>query len=418
MTLKSEVGGLSLFALGVNGIVGVGIFFTPNLIAGLVPGARGASVFALTALLLLPVAVTFSSLGRALPIDGGPYVWARSAFGSRIAFMVGWVASVSSLLSTAAVIAGLRDNLAPAVGVPQNHAARALFVWLLVLILTGIASRGLRPSAWVWDSLTALKLLPLALLLLLGLTRWTPHAANVGAAPANFARALLVAVFPLQGFEIVPVLAGSARHGRVHVPLATTGSLLFAAALYAGLQLVCTNAVPNLAAQSSPLAATGFAVGGALGGRLVELGTQISALGVAVGMVVMTPRYIAALGNEAGLGAWLGREDAAGVPQAALWWSALIIASLASLQALGALFVLSSAAVLVQYVAALAALGRLSWRREFGLSRLAFAPALLGLGAVALLFRGVEAAELPLLAALAVAGALVALWPRRGSRAV
>jgi len=42
----------SLLALGINGIVGVGIFFTPNLVAALVPGRAGLFAYALTLLAL------------------------------------------------------------------------------------------------------------------------------------------------------------------------------------------------------------------------------------------------------------------------------------------------------------------------------------------------------------------------------
>ncbi|MEO7035406.1 MAG: hypothetical protein ABI548_15880 [Polyangiaceae bacterium] len=53
----------SLLALGINGIVGVGISFIPNQIVGLVSGARGVFAYALTLLALLPVALCYAKLG-------------------------------------------------------------------------------------------------------------------------------------------------------------------------------------------------------------------------------------------------------------------------------------------------------------------------------------------------------------------
>lgn len=415
--MTERVSTLSLFALGVNGIVGVGIFFTPNLLAALVPGAQGALVFVVTAGFLLPIAITFAMLGRAVPVDGGPYVWARAAFGDGAAFVVGWIAAVSAILSTAAVLAGLRDHLAPALGLGSGP-LRVLFVCSCVGALASVASLGLRPSAFTWDALTLLKLLPLLMLLALAVAAPAPPVAVAKAiTPPSFAdwqRAALLAIFPLQGFEAVPVLAGSARRTLRGMPVATVGSLLFAAALYVAIQLGCARALPDLALHDAPLSAAARALGGVTSGEIVAIGTNLSALGTAFGFVVVTPRYVAALGTDAGLGGWLGRCDERGVPRLALVVTAALSVLLASVQALGSLFVLSSAAVLAQYAMAIASLLRLSARGEA--PRSAVLPACLGLLAIALLVRAVEPAELWVLAGALLLGGLLAFARARARR--
>ena len=59
---KRPVGALALLALGINGIVGVGIFFAPAEVARGAPGWQSIVLFAVTGLALIPVAVTFSSI--------------------------------------------------------------------------------------------------------------------------------------------------------------------------------------------------------------------------------------------------------------------------------------------------------------------------------------------------------------------
>src|SRR5690606_5790633 len=103
----AQLGLFSLSALGINGMVGVGIFFVPSSIAALIPGALGTWVYALTVLAVAPVAACYSVLGARFPRDGGPYVWAQAAFGERVGFAVGWVSYVSAVFSTAAVLSGL-----------------------------------------------------------------------------------------------------------------------------------------------------------------------------------------------------------------------------------------------------------------------------------------------------------------------
>src|SRR4029453_260174 len=69
----SEVLGFgALLALGINGIVGVGIFFTPSQIAVLLPGRSGALAYLFTALALMPVACVYAVLGGRFRQDGGP----------------------------------------------------------------------------------------------------------------------------------------------------------------------------------------------------------------------------------------------------------------------------------------------------------------------------------------------------------
>ena len=79
----------SLLALGINGIVGVGIFFAPSEVGALVPGNAGILVYLVTALALSPVAFVYATLGGKFAEDGGPYVWARAAFGPMVGFGVG-----------------------------------------------------------------------------------------------------------------------------------------------------------------------------------------------------------------------------------------------------------------------------------------------------------------------------------------
>ena len=157
------VGAIQLLALGLNGIVGVGIFVVPASVAASAPGLGAVAVFALTGLALLPAAVTFATLGRRFDEDGGPVVFARAAFGDRVSFLVGWVAYVSALFSTAAVVVGLTRATLPALDIGASLAARAAPA-LLVTLLAAVVASGLRLSARVWTSLTALKLLPLILL--------------------------------------------------------------------------------------------------------------------------------------------------------------------------------------------------------------------------------------------------------------
>jgi amino acid transporter len=386
------VGPVQLLALGLNGIVGVGIFFVPASVAVSAPGLGTVAVFALTGLALLPAALTFATLGRRFDEDGGPVVFARAAFGDRVSFLVGWVAYVSALFSTAAVVVGLTRATLPALGLGGSLAPRVAPA-LLVSLLAAVVASGLRLSARVWTGLTVLKLLPLVLLVGAFALAWGRFPAPAPAAPGyGWLRAALTVVFACQGFEIVPVIAGQVRASSRAVPVATVGSLVLAVLLYVALVLACVTALPTLASSAAPLAETAGVLGGSSLARLVAAGTGVSALGIAFGMMVTTPRYLSALASGERSLFDLERSSPRGVPRRALGVTWAVVAVIVSLGDLGELFALSGIAVLAQFGTSALALLVLAARRERGLvprqawpavPTLAVAVALVGSGATA-----------------------------------
>jgi amino acid transporter len=360
------VGAVSLLALGVNGIVGVGIFFVPADLARRAPGMGSVLVFAATALALAPVALCFAVLGRRYHEDGGPVVYARAAFGELASFLVGWVTYVSAIASAAAVLSGLTGAVLPGVG-PLAHGLAAAAV---ASILALVAAAGIVVSARTWTAVTVLKLLPLGALVLAFAVAGggAPPAPIPGAESSSWLSAGLVAMFALQGFEIVPVIAGHVRSPARAIPLATVGALALAAALYVILQTACVRALPGLAASGAPLAEAAAVLGGPLLSRAVAAGTTVSALGIAFAMLVTTPRYLSALAEGGRLGLGLAAMNERGVPARALLVTWVLVTLLLQSGSRAELFALSSVAVLMQYGVTAAALAILASRRERGLS--------------------------------------------------
>lgn len=379
------LGQLSLIALGLNGVIGVGIFFVPASVAVHVPGAGGAAVYLVTALACLPVAFAFSRLAPRFDEDGGPYVYARAAFGPWAAYVMGWLTYVSAVLSTAAVIRGLAVALSPfvpALGPLLSPTRMIASLTLLALVL--LSAVGLRVTAWAWSAITLAKLIPLALLLI----AWA--AASPAPAPAALAldaphhgissllRAGLLVLFTLQGFEIVPVPAAHVQSPKA-ISRATVAALVIAAFAYFALHLACARALPALAQSQTPLVDAARVFGGAALARVLIVGTSVSALGISLGMVAMTPRYLATLGRTDGLGQWLGSESARGVPLRALAITGAAVLVFVQIGSLDELFALSSIAVLAQYGATASALVVLGVRKARGLGA-----ADVALGAVAI----------------------------------
>jgi len=304
-------------------------------------------------------------------------------------------------------VSGLGQYLAPELGF-VSLSARWAFQVAAALVFGGVALLGLRLSSWVWSALTVAKLVPLLILAGWGATELvaSPAPTSWSVTPEGLARAALIAVFPLQGFEIVPVPAAEVRGGRRTVLRATLLSLGCGALLYVVLQLACALALPELPRVAAPIVEAGAYYSG---GRLTPLfatGTNVSAIGIAFGMFAMTPRYLAALGTEQLLGRILARESR-GVPVIALAVTTGAVLALVSSASLSGLFVLSSLAVLLQYAVSAIALFRLAARRERGLGRLDQMLAPLTLLSIVALAHSAKLAELLILAVILGVGFVV-----------
>jgi amino acid transporter len=175
-------------------------------------------------------------------------------------------------------------------------------------------------------------------------------------------------MFSYQGFEIVPVIAGQVRSSQRAVPFATVGSLALSAVLYMGLMWACVAALPGLASSDTPLVETAGIWGGAGLARLVGIGTSVSALGICLGMMVTTPRYLSALASGQRRLFDLDRMAPNGVPLRALFVTWVLVGGVVQAGDLSELFALSSLAVLTQYGVTAAALAELGRRRQRGLA--------------------------------------------------
>ena len=83
-----QFGLTAAMALIVGSIIGVGIFNLPTSLAAYGPITLVS--MALTTVGALALALLFAALSRRLPADGGPYAYARVAFGNKLGFANAW----------------------------------------------------------------------------------------------------------------------------------------------------------------------------------------------------------------------------------------------------------------------------------------------------------------------------------------
>ena len=103
--LKRSMGLWMATALVVGNMIGSGVFLLPASLADTAgPISMLGWVFTGAGAILL--ALVFSGLGRALPRTGGPYAYAKRAFGDFIGFQTAWGYWIATWTSNAALAIG------------------------------------------------------------------------------------------------------------------------------------------------------------------------------------------------------------------------------------------------------------------------------------------------------------------------
>src|SRR5436190_1048468 len=103
--LRRELGKWDLTALGVNQVIGGAVFAVPATLA-LSLGSWSWMAVGFVGLLAMAVALNFAEAGSRFDGTGGPYLYARSAFGRFAGFEVGWIVWLTRVTSWAAVVGG------------------------------------------------------------------------------------------------------------------------------------------------------------------------------------------------------------------------------------------------------------------------------------------------------------------------
>jgi amino acid transporter len=305
--LLRVMGRRDLTSAVVNSVIGSGVFGLPSAVAALT-GARSPAAVLLAGLGMFTIVLCVAELASRFDTTGGPYLYARVAFGGTVGFHVGWLLVCTRVLSGAAVLNVLTAYLAtllPWVGTP---AGRACAMTATVAIITAINVRGVRQAAWTVNLFTVAKLLPLTLLIVLGSARLRADVfATQRVAAPDWAGAVLLMVFAYGGYEIAVVTAGETKRPREDMPFALVAGMAVVTAVYCLTQLAVVGVLPHAAASKAPVADALRVLLGAGGAVLGGVAAVISACGWLTGTTLLLPRVLFSMAERGELPALLGR---------------------------------------------------------------------------------------------------------------
>jgi len=278
--LSREIRKWDLVALLVNVTVGAGIFRLPSDVQKTV-GTYSLAAFVVCGVIVGLIAFCFAEVGSRFSTTGGPYLYAKEAFGAPLGFMVGWLMWLTRLAGFATLaqvfVAYLGYFWPPA----ESGLTRVAIITALVVVLTVINLIGVKQSTRVGDIFTVSKLIPLALFVGVGLFFFNPAGFTLTARPSlgSFSSAVLILVYVFSGFEAVLVNSGEIREPHRVIPFALIVALSASVVLFLLIQVVCIGTLPQLASSARPLAEASGSFLGALGPPIISAGALVGIFG-------------------------------------------------------------------------------------------------------------------------------------------
>lgn len=288
-----------LSAVVLNSIIGAGIFGLPAAVFSLV-GVYSLGAFLLCGLLVVLIVVCFAEVSSRYAETGGPYLYAREAFGPLAGFQVGWLMWVTRLTAFAAncnlLIAYLGFFLPSVV----SGAFRATAITTIVLALMVVNVIGVRDATRVTNVVTIAKLLPLILFIVVGIwfidfDNYEPTALpNI----SDLSVSVLLLVYAFTGFEMAAIPSAEVRNPRRDLPWALLSSIAIVIVFYLLIQVVAIGTLPTLAESSRPLADAGERFLGPFGAAIMSAGAVISILGNLNVTLMVAPRLTYAMAER------------------------------------------------------------------------------------------------------------------------
>jgi basic amino acid/polyamine antiporter, APA family len=317
--LKRSMGLWMATALVIGNMVGSGIFTLPAVLAG---EAGPASILSLafTGLGAMLLALVFANLGRAHPRTGGPYYFARRAFGDFVGFQTAWAYWIAAWVGNAAIAVAFAGYLGVfSSDVRTTNWLQAVVAVAAIWVFTLVNILGARETGLAQVVTTVLKFVPLAVIGIVGLFyvhggNFTPFTTAQGGFDWHINAAATLALWAFIGLESATVPAEEVKDPEKTIPRATILGTLATTLLYlvALVAIVGVMSQAALAGSSAPFADAANTIWGGtfLGltwGKWIALVAMAATLGALNGWIMLTARVSLAAADDGLFPKWLGK---------------------------------------------------------------------------------------------------------------
>jgi len=291
--LQSELRLFDVTNLVVGAIIGADIYVASSFGAGYL-GPFSLFVWVVAGIIAIVIALCFAQCAALLPKVGGPYAYAKEAWGPFAGFIVGWSLWLAEWVSLAVFPVAFTRYLMffmPNLAWTFQIVVKVLFV----SFLTAINIIGVRAAGKANDVLTIAKLAPLIFFSGVGLLFIFLHPSIVASnfspfspyGVGNFGAALVLIFWAYAGFEISTIPADEITDPGGTIPRAIVLGISIVTVFYLVTNIVLfgVRSWTQLASDTAPLASATTEVLGTnsmlalIGGAIVGVGALISVAG-------------------------------------------------------------------------------------------------------------------------------------------
>uniref|UniRef100_A0A942T3I5 Amino acid permease n=3 Tax=Neobacillus citreus TaxID=2833578 RepID=A0A942T3I5_9BACI len=258
--LQRILGLWQLTAIGLGGIIGVGIFVLTGVAAAEHAGPAVILSFMIAGLASAAAALCYAEFAGLIPVAGSAYTYSYAVLGEGAAWLIGWDLLLEYTLVIAVVAIGWSGYMQEilqqigihvpvwAQGAPGTGAGHKvdLIAMIISLAIAGLLTIGMKWGARFNNLMVIIKLSIVVVVIAVGsfyvdTANWHPfmpfgfHGVMGGAALVFFA------VF---GYDTLTTAAEEAKNPQRDLPRAVVLSLTIALSLYIGMSLVITGMAP------------------------------------------------------------------------------------------------------------------------------------------------------------------------------
>ncbi len=306
-------------------------------------------------LLALCISFCFAEASSLFRETGGPYIYAKEAFGNFVGYEVGFLTWATRIIAFSTMAVGFATALSGVVPEWNTVWMKNVLSILVIAVLSGMNLCGVPLYKVVQNIATVGKLVPLILFIGMGVffihgSNFTPPA-MVEYTPATFGATAILLFYAFTGFESICVAAGDMDNPMKNIPKATIITISLVSLIYFLLLAVCISIMgPNLVESAVRVKEAFSRICGSAGSAVVAAGTLVSIGGICIGSSFITPRSGLALAEQGMLPSCLAASNRFGAPYWCIIISGLIAMGITCTGTFTTLATISVVARFTQYI--------------------------------------------------------------------
>ena len=308
-------------SLVIGNMIGAGIFLMPSALATFGGISILGWIFSAAGALFL--AKVFGNLSKLVPDkSGGPYIYSKIGFGDFAAFLVAWGYWISIWVANAAIAIAFVGALSVFIPELEENKVLAVLVGLgAIWLLTWINSKGIKESGKMQLITTALKLIPLLLVIIGGFfffdsDNFSPFNLSEESSFSAISITAAMTLYAYMGVESATIPAANIENPEKTIPRATMlGTIITAMVYILGTIMIMGMIPPEMLSKSpAPYADAMEIISGTWGRDLVAIGAAIAAFGALNGWILVQGQIAMATAKDDLFPKLFKRENKNGVP--------------------------------------------------------------------------------------------------------